>query len=178
MDFFQNQSDILLSYDTDIDFQFDDLLITSGLDMIKRQVFKHLISELNDWKISPEIGASPNNFTGERNSRETGQLLKQFIESRIQQHIDPAVLNVKVVPINYDNVKIYIDINVSGNITSLQPLTLDYINGIKYTQFDEVVDTLVSNSITKMNDINSINNPNPYVDRLSVQAKNPYLRNL
>lgn len=169
MELFQFKSDILLSYDTDIDFGTGDILVTNGLDFIKRKVFKFLITEQTDWKTLPSIGASPNIFTGEQNTREVGKRIKQFIESNIQQHISPAVIDVRVVPINYDSIKIYLDIIVVTDIIATIPFTFDFINGITYTQYDDIVDKIVSNKTNKINQAEDINNPNPYLDRLRRQ---------
>ena len=169
MELFQYNSDILLSYDTDIDFSMDDILLTNGLDFLKRKVFKLLITEFTDWKMDPTVGASPNKFTGEKNTRAMGQIIKQYMESKIQPYIYPAVIDVKVVPIDYDSIKIYLDLIVATDIVSTIPFTLDFINGISYTQYDDVVDKLISNSTNKINHLEDINNPNPYLDRLRLQ---------
>ena len=66
MELFGTISDILLSYDTDIDFENDDLMMTNGNDLLERKVFKLLITSLNDWKFDGEIGASPNIFIGSK----------------------------------------------------------------------------------------------------------------
>ena len=169
MNLFQFTSDILLSYDTDIDFGTGDLLVVNGLEFLKRKIFKLLITETNDWKIIPTIGASPNRFTGEQNTRDIAKKIKQYIESNIQQHISPAQIDVIVVPINYDSIKIYIDILVVGVVVATIPFTFDYVNGISYTQYDDVVDKIVSNQTNKINQAEDINTPNPFLDRLRRQ---------
>jgi len=169
MELFQFKSDILLSYDGDIDFNSGDILTVNGLEYIKRVVFKLLLTEMNDWGVYPNIGASPNRFTGEQNTRDIGKQIKQYIETNIRQHIAPATIDVKVVPINYDSVKIYLDIIVVSDIISTIPFTFDYVNGISYTQYDDVVDKIISNKNNKINSAEYINNPNPYLDKLRKQ---------
>jgi len=169
MELFQFRSDILLSYDTDIDFGTGDLLVANGLEFLKRKVFKLLITEANDWKIMPDIGASPNRFTGEQNTRTIAKQIKQFVESNIQQHIAPARIDIQVVPLNYDSVKIYLDILVADSIITTMPFTFDYVNGISYTQYDDIVDKIISNQTNKINQAEDINTPNPFLDRLRRQ---------
>jgi len=169
MELFEFKSDILLSYDTDIDFGAGDLLVVNGLELLKRKIFKLLITEPTDWKMYPNVGASPNKFTGEQNTRELGNQIKQHLESRISQHISPAIIDVKVVPIDYDSVKIYLNVMVAGTVVSIIPFTFDFINGISYTQYDDIVDKITSSNTIKFNEAESINNPNPFMDRLRKQ---------
>jgi len=166
VDYYIETTDILLSYDTDIDFEHDDLMLTSGNELLKRRVFKLLISEFRDWPFEPNIGANPNVFMGEHNTRETAKSLTEFLETRIQPYINPAFLSVRVVPVDYDSIKIYLDLYVDGIVAGIMPFTMDFVNGLQYTDYDERVDTVISNSVTKMNTINDVNKPNKYLDRL------------
>jgi hypothetical protein len=160
------KTDILLSYDTDIAFGIDDLMIVSGSELLKRKIFKHLITEFNDWKIHPQVGSSPNRFTGERNNRETASNIKYFIENNINPHISPAQITVKVVPIDYDSIKIYITaITEQGNGITM-PFSFDYINGLEYTQVDTLVDKIISNVNIKINDSVNIDYSNPYLSNI------------
>jgi len=169
MDLRNSAKDILLSYDTDIDFEQGDLMITSNADMIKRKVFKLLVTNLNDWKFDKSIGASPNRFTGEHNTRQTGELIVSFLETNIQPHIFPAIVEVKVVPINTDSIKIYITLYLEGSIIANMPFSMDFMNGLLYTQFDEKTDKLISSTAIKINSIKDIDKPNIYKDRLRFQ---------
>jgi len=169
MDLLNQNRDILLSYDTDLDFENGDLMVTSGADMIKRKVFKLMITNMNDWKRDKSIGASPNKFTGEPNTRQTGGLIKQFLESQIQPNIVPAIIEVKVVPINTDSIKIYITLFLDGSIIGNMPFSLDFINGLLYTQFDDKTDKLISSDAIKINSVEDISTPNIYKDRLRFQ---------
>ncbi len=162
-------SDVLLSFDTDIDFKNGDLLISSGQDEIKRKVFKLLITETGDWKIHKNVGASPIQFIGEKNNRETGMMIKEFIQSRLQEQLSTNIVNVRVIPIDYESVKVYIDIITDSNTISIAPFTIDFINGIRYVQFDSVVDSVFTNSTIKDNSTKNINIPNKYLDRLRFQ---------
>jgi len=164
--------DILLSYDTDIDFEFGDVMLTYDEDRIKRVVFKLLIAEKGSWKMQPQVGATPNTFIGEPNTRETGQLIQQYLEYNINEIITPDFVNVKVVPINTDSINIYIDIYADGVSTGYESYKLDFIYGLLYTSFDPRTDKLTSNETNKINDIDNVIKPNKYKD---AYAKQQYL---
>jgi len=165
----RSKTDVLLSYNTDIDFEFDDLMMTSDEDLLKRKVFKLLITQFGDWKFDKEIGASPNIFTGEHNTRETAALIKQFIEFNIQQYISPAIIDARIVPIDEDSIKIYITLYVNGLRIASLPYTLDFINGLLYSQYDDRVDKLISTPELKLNTIDDVADPNVYVEKFRLQ---------
>ena len=162
-------TDILFSYDTDIAFDDKDLMLTSGVDAITRRIFKLLITNVNDWKYEPDLGASPNRFTGEQNTRETGELIEQFIDYNISPHILPHSIKTTVVPVSYDSVKIYIDVYIDGLVEATLPYTLDFVNGLVYTQFDPATDKVISSDTLKINSVEDISTPNIYKDRLRFQ---------
>jgi len=164
-----NDSDILMSYDTDIAFEYGDLMYTTGADYIKRVVFKLLISELNDWKLTPNIGANPTKYIGEHNSRDTAAKLQNYILERIAPEIQPITIDVRVIPIDYDSVKCYIDLYAYGMSIGTVPFTMDFINGFTYTQFDNRVDKIISSKRHKINAPNEISRPNLIKDIISKQ---------
>ncbi len=169
MDITNKRSDILLSYDTDIAFANNDLMITSGTDLIKRKIFKLLITAVNDWKFQPTIGSSPSKFVGEKNTRDTGKLIEQYITYNIEPHIFPNFIQTKVVPVNYNSVKVYIDVYIAGLLSATLPYSIDFVNGLVYTQFDSATDTVISSETTKINAVDDISTPNIYKDRLRFQ---------
>ena len=164
-----NKTDILLSYNTDIDFEFDDLMLTSNEDLLKRKVFKLLITQFGDWKFDRSVGSSPNIFTGEKNSRETAALIKQHLEYNIQEHITPAIIEAKIVPVNEESIKIYISLYLDGLRIANLPYTLDFINGLMYAQYDERVDRLISTPELKLNTIDDVDHPNVYVEKFRLK---------
>ena len=169
MEQFSPINDILFSYDGDISFENGDLMLTTGNDLLERKVFKLLLTSINDWKFDKNIGASPNIFIGEQNTRDTGKLIESYLDTHIQEHIYPAIINTKVVPLDYDSIKIYITLYIQGTIVAKLPLTLDFINGLIYTQYDEKTDNIISNKTTKFNTNDAINKPNIYKDRFRLQ---------
>ena len=162
-------SDILMSYDTDIDFEFGDLMLATGSDFLKRKVFKLLLTEVNDWKKTPDLGANPSLFIGEKNSRNTAQKIQNFITERIQPYILPVLINVRVIPIDYDSVKCYIDLLYNGELVSTIPFTMDFINGFHFTELDERTDKIVSSNNHKINTPENIPFANPIKDIISRQ---------
>ena len=171
MELYENIGDIFLSYDTDIEFSNGDLMLNYGVDLLKRKAFKLLISEINDWGFMREIGASPKVFIGEPNTRETAELLKSYVESKLRKYLQPVIPEVRVVPLDFDSVKVYIDLLFSNTTVATLPMTLDFINGITYTQFDDKVDILSSSSTHKLNTAGNITKPNIYKDRLRLQQR-------
>jgi len=161
--------DVLLSYDGDIEFENGDLKLCTGLDCLKRDIYKLLITEPGDWPLFPEEGASPNKFTGEQNTRDNGKLLEKYLVEKIQPHVIPATVIAKVVPVSRESVKVYLDINIVGMDILSIPFTMDYINGISYTQIDEAVDTIESSKNIRYNDVNSLKHPNPIWNRMRKQ---------
>ena len=56
---FGGMFDILFGYDTDIHFENGDLMTTTGIDYIERELYKLLITIPGEWKTTPTAGASP-----------------------------------------------------------------------------------------------------------------------
>lgn len=169
MPLFDRDRDVLMSYDTDIAFEKGDLMLTEGSDFLVRKVFKLIISEIGDWKLDPQLYASPKAFTGQKNTRDTATRIQSYLKTNIQPHISPVECAVRVIPLNYDSVKVYIDLIFMGSTLASVPFTLDYVNGFKYTQFDARVDSVISSKNLKMNAPTDIQFPNPIKDRISRQ---------
>lgn len=169
MDIFAGLVDIHMSYDGDIEFENGDLKLVSGVDYIKHLIYTVLTSDKGDWKLFPQEGGSPATFLGEQNTRETAKLLEGHLESSLAPYVIPASVTAKVIPLSYDSVKCYIDVSVLGLTVAQIPFTLDYVNGIRYEDFDETVDTVVSSKQHRFSDNKSLTNPNPYLDRIRRQ---------
>lgn len=170
---FNKMVDILFGYDTDLYFENDDLMTTSGLDFIERELYKLLITDKTEWKADPSIGACPNRFTGEQNTRETGQAIERFIEDGIRLTVAPGVPKVRAVPTGEDKVMIFIDINLPDFQRVTVPFEFDFINGIrKLTRIDSRVTPKVSSPEYGVNDISNLRRPNKYWSRLSYNATN------
>lgn len=161
--------DANFSYDTDIDFRNGDLMLVSGLDYLKKKIYKLLITMEGDWKLHPDVGSSPNKFVGYQNTRQTGKLIEEFLYANIQPIVVPAAVSIRVIPINRESVKCYIDLDMLGLDQVSIPFTLDYVNGIKYFDFDETTDSVIPSKNIKFNDNQSLRNPNPYWNRITQQ---------
>lgn len=170
---YNEMHDILFGYDTDIHFENDDLMLTTGLDFIERELYKLLITVAGDWKADPTIGVSPNKFTGEQNTREVGQQIEKYIESGLRITVAPGFPRVRVVPTAKDKIMIFIDIQI-GNIQSITvPFEFDYINGIKkFDRIDSRVTSISASEEYQLNDISNLRRPNKYWSRMSYNATN------
>jgi hypothetical protein len=169
MDYFRFVTDVTLTYDTDLDFADGDLMRSNGVDAVKRKIYALLITEPGDWKLYPDEGASLNPFIGEHNTRDTARRIEEYIIDKIQSHVVPATVGVKVVPLSRESVKCYLDLSLAGVEITHIPFTMDFINGFIYPQIDERVDTVVSSNSLRFNDTASLSHPNPFWDRLRGQ---------
>jgi len=165
--------DILFGYDTDIHFENGELMLTTGIDFIERELLKVLTTLPGDWKADPTVGASPNAFTGDQNTRETAQQIERHIEENIRMVVAPAIPVVRAVPTNLDSIMIFIDLNLSNFQKVTIPFEFDYINGIqKFRKIDHRVTPIKSSSTIDINDISSMKRPNKYWSRMGYNATN------
>jgi hypothetical protein len=107
---YEGMRDILFGYDTDLHFENNDLMTTTGIDYIEREIYKLLITEPGDWKAHQNVGCTPNRFIGDQNSRVLGTNIENYIREGLKLTVFPGQVNVRVVPTNYDTVIIFIDI--------------------------------------------------------------------
>jgi len=164
---FIGMRDILLGYDTDLYFENNDLMITTGIDYIEREIYKLLITEPGDWKVSPSIGCSPNAFTGDQNTKVTGKKIELYLKEGLKNTVFPSQVEVRVVPTGYDTVMIFIDILLQNFEIDSIPFEFDFINGIKkFNKIDERVTAPRSSVKYKLNDISNIKRPNKYWNQI------------
>jgi hypothetical protein len=170
---FNKMNDILLGYDTDIYFDNDDLMLTNGIDFIEREMYKLLITEPGQWKADPTIGACPNRFTGEQNTREVGVAIEKYVENGLRLTVAPGIPRVRVVPTSAEKIMIFIDINLPEFQRITVPFEFDYVNGIqKVTKMDPKITQPVSSQSYDINDISNLRRPNKYWSRLSDSSMN------
>ena len=156
-------NDIRLNYDTDLNFENGELMLTSGLDYIEIEIYKLLITEPGDWKISQNIGCTPNVFTGEKNDRVTGRKIENYLIEGLKRTIFPGQVNVRVVPTGYETVMIFVDIALPNFEVDSIPFEFNFINGIKkFNKMDSRVTTPISSINYKVNDISNMKKPNKY----------------
>jgi hypothetical protein len=170
---FSSMHDILLGYDTDLHFENGDLMLTTGIDYIEREIYKLLITEPGDWKASPFLGASPNQLTGSANTRENAIRMKDIITEGIKPTVYPAQVDVRIVPTDYDSVLVFIDVYVRSEDVVVIPFEFDYITGFrKLNKADTRVTKPISSQQYKINDISKITRPNKYWSRIREDTQN------
>lgn len=166
---FEGLVDAIFTYDEDIEFSNGDLKKSSGIDLIKREVFKVMLTSPGDWRLYPDTGASPEEFIGQQNTRANAQRLENHLIESLNPVVFPANINARVVPISREAVVVYIDIDVGDMTIAHIPMNFSYINGFVYTDFDDQVDTIVPSKNIKINKDGYLKHPNPYWERLRRQ---------
>lgn len=168
---YYKMKDILLGYDTDIYFENDDLMATTGIDYIEREIYKLLITEPGDWKADLGIGTGLNNFTGEVNSRETAERIKSTIEESLKLTVAPAQAFARVVPTSYNDIMVFIDLYSEDHQILSIPFQFDFVKG--FTKLDRADPRIIKQKPTnnrKENDISNIRRPNKYWSRISANS--------
>lgn len=168
--------DVLFGYDSDLHFENGDLMLTnSGTDFIEREIYKLLITERGEWKTNLRLGASPVIFAGQPNTKETAKALEKYLFESLNLTIAPANAKIKVTPIDYTSVIIFIDIYTPDALEISIPFSFDYTNGI--SKLDRGDPRLVTPETGdyEVNDINNLKQPNKYWSRLSSRSANSFL---
>lgn len=167
MEAFNGMVDILFGYDTDIHFENGDLMTTSGIDFIEREVYKILITSQNDWKVDSKIGVSPKKFIGEPNTREVAKEIELFVMDGLRDTLMPAQVLVRAIPVSLSSLIVLIEIFAQGNEITSIPFEFDFINGFTIlNKRDERVQQTLSSNKYAINDITNQRRPNKYWDRL------------
>jgi hypothetical protein len=163
---YSKMTDVMLGYDTDIHFDGGDLMTTSGIDYIEREIYKLLITEPGQWRLNLAIGCSPVKFAGEPNTREIAKKLETYIKDGLAFTVSPAGLKVQIVPTDYDSVLLFIDILTSNAIQTTIPFEFNYTNGI--SKLDRADPRLVvpKTGDYQVNDLDNLSKPNKYWSRL------------
>ena len=159
--------DILLGYDTDLHFENGDLMVTTGLDYIEREVFKLLITEPGDWKATPKLGCSPNIFSGAQNTKENAKKIENYLLQGLTKTVSPAIPKVRVIPTGYESVMIFIDIIIQNYEVDSIPFEFDFINGIKkFNKYDYRTTEPKSSNKHKLNDNVNMKKSNKYLSSM------------
>lgn len=165
---FTRMTDILFGHDTDIHFEDEDLMTTTGIDYIEREIYKLLITEIGDWKADPTLGVSLNRYTGEHNTREVAKEMEKHISQGLRLTAAPGQVHVRVIPTGEDSVMIFVRI-FSAEVEVVKiPFEFSYVDGIRKL---DVADPRVTEQQTTadagLNDIDNLRRPNRYWTRIS-----------
>lgn len=169
---YNRMKDILLGYDTDIHFENDDLMTTTGIDFIERELYKLLITMPGEWRADPTIGVSPNKYTGEQNTRENAKEIETYIEQGIRLTVTPGTPRVRVVPTGTDRIMIFIDVQLPTFEQLSVPFEFDYVNGIKRLTKRDAKVTTIRSANNEINNIENLRRPNKYWSRMSYNSTN------
>lgn len=164
--------DILIGYDTDIHFSGDDIMTTTGIDFIEREMYKILITEPGDWKADPTIGGSPNRYIGEQNTREKAAELEAYIEQQLKLVVSPGIPKVRAVPTGESSLMLFVDVLIANFQRITIPFEFDYVNGIRKVKRLDAKVTPLKSSNHEINDISKLRRPNKYWSRMSYNAMN------
>lgn len=164
---FAGMVDILFGYDTDIHFKNGDLQLTTGIDYIEREIYKLLITEPGDWKADPALGASPNKFIGEPNTREAASRLENYLENKLRLIVAPARLNARAIPVKDSKLIVIVEVTAEGSDITRIPFEFEYSSGFrKLVRMDEATTSIRSDKKYQSNDILNTRYPNKYWSRL------------
>jgi hypothetical protein len=162
--------DIVLGYDSDLHFENGDLMTTTGVDYIQREIFKVLLTEPGEWKLNQNLGGSPQKFIGQPNTREMGEALQKHVYNNIKETVFPAASSVRVVPISAEKLMVFIDIFIMDLKVAIIPFQFDFSGGLRRIQaFDPRVVDPASSVDLKIDDIRNTQRPNQYWTRLRGQ---------
>ena len=168
---YNKMRDILFGYDTDVHFENDDLMTTTGIDYIEREIYKLLITEQGDWKADGTIGASPNEFIGEANTRDTANRLQAKLVEGLRLTVAPGQVVVRIVPSDYQTIMVFIDLySQLSQIVSI-PFQFDFVNGFtKLNRQDPRTEKQIPTKNLRENNISNVKRPNKYWSRISANS--------
>ena len=129
---YERMVDILFGYDTDIYFEGGDLMTTTEIDFIEREIYKILITEPGQWKSDLNLGASPEEFTGYPNTRDTAAKLQDKLNRGLRNIVLPGQISSRVIPVDYDKITVLLELFVQGVSVTTFPFEFDFINELPY----------------------------------------------
>lgn len=134
---FENNVDILLTMDGDLAIENGDLAMTSGMDWYSREVNKRLRSG-RDWVHHPNLGVALHQYIGFPNTRETGKRIESRVFSVLSSgaiHF-PAKLEIKVVPVTFTSVQLFIILTNDGEREVVIDQILNFDRGLSHPVAD------------------------------------------
>jgi len=169
-DVFTGMHDILLGYDTDIYFENGDLMLTTGIDYIIREIYKLMITSPGDWRLAPSLGCSLEKFVGENNTRELAEKIQEHLQKGLSMTVYPSQAVIKVVPTDYDRILCFIDLYLLNDNFVTIPFEFDYTSGsIKINRMDEKTTKPQSTKNLQVNNIRNMRKPNKYWEQFRSQ---------
>lgn len=107
---FTHRGDFVIGPEGDLYDTSDDALRS-----LLQEIRTRLMSDLEDWRLYPELGASLSSFIGETNSKATAEAIRAKIIASLNQYglVDTRDLNISSMPISADTLLFRIAINVA-----------------------------------------------------------------
>ena len=130
MQLFGGLSDFKTTPTGDIVILNGDIQDVTGVDWFIQEVNKILKSS-TDWYFFPNAGANLERFYGQNNTRTIASQIQDLIKGKIERqgiHF-PATIDVRVVPISRDEVKVYINLNYNQQVINVSSLIFDLQKG-------------------------------------------------
>lgn len=120
--------DIALNADNDIEIGYNgDLKVCRDMDVLVQDVLFRLKTVQGDWVLEPECGADLETMLGQPNTRVTGTVIERMVWRALTHDgvLDGIVRDVRVVPINTEQVEILITLGVDEErVTVMQAVDL------------------------------------------------------
>ena len=132
-----NEVDIGFTMDGDLDLSlleggYEDLSYSSGPDFILQSVNNRLRTQSPDWYTYPHLGANLEDFIGEPNTRETAESIITNIRYTLtyDRLVSEEDLEVDVIPVNINEVVVYVSINMGYYGSYSIPLRFSLLEGV------------------------------------------------
>ena len=113
--------DCLFSWDGDYSKGEDgDLGDTSSdrLLSLRQELLTVVKSEIGDWELDPQVGATLSDFLGEPNTRENGEALENRLRTKIIEVgiVQREDLDVKIIPVGISQILILVNVLVVATV--------------------------------------------------------------
>jgi hypothetical protein len=121
-----SRGDIAIGHNGDIADTFSDPLRS-----LYQEIRTRIMSEIGDWVIYPEIGASISDFVGEPNTKVTAESVKNRIQSALAKNglINNSDMNILYMPIDIDKLLVRLSVKVAPTARNAgsETLTINFI---------------------------------------------------
>ena len=157
--------DAFMTYDGDIRFSDGDIKLSTGSDRLTREVHRLLMTDVGDWKVYTDIGASSERFIGRQNTRDLGIELQNYIKYKLSKDLEFSLVDVRVIPNDIHSLLVLIDIIVFDDSMQTIVFNFDNTNGFIRRDYNDVIESNVT-SLTLNTNANLLVTHNNIWDKL------------